>query len=107
MPTNKSNLAQDACIELDCAAYQHKGSSIGHGPEGATFRTQCGPLSDTDIAELESAARAGRSVRLVFPKSRILLSHFGFERLADGWVVLGGRIVSAAQTTEPEGAQPE
>jgi hypothetical protein len=86
-------------LDLDCARY--KSASMNHAPQGAHFRCSCGPLTESDLANLEHAVRSNGRIRLLFVGGHVLLSEVEVERIEASWVRVTGRVVHAALPPQP------
>ena len=88
-----------AAIELNCARY--KSASMNHAPQGAYFLCSCGPLTESELANLQEAARRNGAVRLVFVGGHVLLQQVEIERIETSWVRVKGHVVKAALPPQP------
>ena len=80
-------------FELNCADYEVKAASIGHGRAGAVFRCTISPVTDEVLKALDAAATSEDVIRLVFPKQPLLLERIQVKRIEPGRVRLVGRVV--------------
>ncbi len=93
MPTQPKRNGQAAAVELDCSACEIKSGSMSYGgPEGPTFRSIIGPLTEDVLATLKRAAQCGAPVRLVFPKSQMEFQRIEISRAEPGWFQLVGAV---------------
>ena len=79
--------------ELNCADYDIKSASIGHGREGSVFRCTLSPVADDIVDALDEAVRSNRMIRLVFPKQPLVIESIEVVRLEPGRVRIAGRVV--------------
>ena len=93
MPRQPNGNSQAAAVELDCSGCEIKFGSMKYGgPEGPTFRSILGPLTEEVAAALERAAQCGAPVRLVFPKTRLEFERIEISRADPGWFQLVGEV---------------
>ena len=93
MPTQPNGNGRAAVVELDCSGCEIKfGSMSCGGPEGPTFRSILGPLTEDVLAALERAAQCGAPVRLIFPESRMEFQRIEISRAEPGWFQLVGEV---------------
>lgn len=81
-------------FELNCADYQIKSASIGHGGGGTVFRCTLGPISDDVLEALADAVRTRRVIRFAFPQRPLLLEAVEVQRRERGFIRIGGRVVN-------------
>jgi len=79
--------------ELNCADYDIKSASIGHGREGSVFRCTVSPVDDEVMDALDEAVRSNRMIRFVFPKQPLVIESIEVVRLEPGHVRIAGRVV--------------
>jgi hypothetical protein len=84
------------CLELPCSGQQLEIVKISFTRKGTLYRVTCGPLSDTEFAQLARASRTGEAVRLVFPQSVVTLSGITLESPEPGWAQLEGFVVDGS-----------
>jgi hypothetical protein len=93
-------------IDIYCAEYVLKSSSIGHSQAGSVFRCTISPVSDGLMASWIAATRASAWIRLAFPDQPLLLERVTLERVEPMSVRIVGRIVvSSRQREEPLASQ--
>lgn len=80
-------------VELNCADYDVKAASMGHGRGGAIFRCTVSPLSDELLQKLDEVARSNGTVRFVFSKRPLLLERVRIERIDVSSARISGRVV--------------
>jgi hypothetical protein len=88
------------CLELQCSGQQLETAKLTFTRNGTLYRVTCGPLSDDELARLERASKTGESVRLVFPRSIVTLSHISLESPKPGWAQLEGLVLRSLPARE-------
>jgi len=88
------------CLELRCSGQQLETAKLTFTRNGTLYRVTCGPLSDDELARLERASRTGESVRLLFPRSVVTLSHISLENPKPGWAQLEGLVLRSLPVHE-------
>ena len=79
--------------ELNCANYEVKSASIGHGRGGSVFRCTLSPVTDDVMEALDDAVRSNRMIRFVFPNQPLVIESIEVVRLEPGRVGIAGRVV--------------
>lgn len=92
------------CLELSCSGQQFETARLTFTRKGAFYRVTCGPLSQDEFERLKRASQTGDSIRLVFPRSRVTLSHITLECPSPGWALVEGLVLDSP-TTGREGSQ--
>jgi hypothetical protein len=80
-------------IDLDCESYEVTSGSIGHGRDGYIFRCTIGPVADDVWSSLDTEARLGATIRLLFPEKPLLLERVDIERVDGVSIRVIGRVV--------------
>jgi hypothetical protein len=93
MATDNEETGGGTCLELQCSGRQIETAKLSFGRHGVTYRVTCGPLADDELARLQRAVVTGEPVRLVFPRSAVMLMYVTVEYPRPGWAQLEGRVV--------------
>jgi hypothetical protein len=81
-------------LELKCSDYQIASGRITIRPRGKTFESQCGPLPEEKLKELEAAAFRHLTVRLLGPSTLLTLTSVRVTRLTGTHLVrITGRVI--------------
>ena len=83
-------------VDLNCADYELRSVSMGHGRGGAVFRCIIRPVTDEVLSTLDAAARSNGSVRLLFAERPLRLERIEVERIEAGSVRISGRVNKGA-----------
>jgi hypothetical protein len=83
-------------VDLNCADYELRSVSMGHGRGGAIFSCLIAPVPDEVLAALDQAARSAGTVRLFFPERPLLLERIEVNRIEAGSVRISGRVMKPA-----------
>ncbi len=93
------------CIELQCSGRQLETARISFTPNGVIYRVSCGPLGDKELERLDRAAVTGEPIRLLFPRSPVMLADVTVDYPKPGWAVIEGRVVGPP-VLQPDASQP-
>ena len=81
-------------LELKCSDFQIVSGRITMRPRGKTFESQCGPLTEKKIDDLEAAGYKHLRVRLLGPTTLLTLTDVRVTRLTDTHLVrITGRVI--------------